>query len=181
MRNLIDIAKWSACLAAAGLAACSDGTAGNEAAGEANMIAAVEANSADGNGVEANRAAPTEDGNIAAAAAPDNKAAAATPGKAASGTAEAAPYHASGSEPFWSLTLGSRMVYDSADGPDVTVATPKSKPTRVGPMYVTPEMTVRINQFRNCTEPSGEEVHDTVEVTVGTQKVSGCGEGDPPS
>jgi uncharacterized membrane protein len=180
MRNLVTIAKWSACLGAAGIAACSYGTADNATGGDPNMTAAVEANKADGYGAEANPAVPTEDGNSASAAVPGNGAAA-TPGDAAPAKAEAAPYHASGSEPFWSLTLGSQMVYDAADGPDITVATPKSKPTRSGPMYVTPEMTVRINQFRRCTEPSGEEVHDTVEIIIGTQKVSGCGEGDPPS
>lgn len=171
MRNRITIGKWSVCLAAAAVAACSYGEPANETAANVDEVANGEMSTGADNAAGVNQAAPADDGNTAEPAGPGNGASA-EPG--------AAPYHASGTEPFWSLTLGSQMVYDSADGPDVTVATPHSKSTRSGPMYVTPQMTVRINQFRRCTEASGEEVHDTVEVTIGTQKVSGCGEGDPP-
>lgn len=174
MRNLVPIAKWSVCLAASAIAiaACTSGPPQNDVMADANNISADETTTEAVNAAEANQAAPA-DGNTAA---PGSEAA----GNAAAQTADSAPYRASGSEPFWSLTLGSQMVYDSADGPDITVATPKSRPTRSGPEYVTPEMTVHINQFRRCTQPSGEEVHDTVTVTIGTQKVSGCGEGKPP-
>src|SRR3954468_1483612 len=136
MRNLITIGKWSVCLAAAGGAACSSGTPANDSAGNANVVV-TEAET--GNGAEVNQAAPAVEGNMAAA----------TPGNVAAGAAPVAgpaTYSASGTEPFWSLTLGSQMVYHPADGPDIKVATPNSSPTRVGPMYVTPQMTVRINQ-----------------------------------
>src|SRR3954469_7012347 len=173
MRNLITIGKWSVCLAAAGVAACSSGTPANDSAGNANVAAATEAETGTGNGTEVNQTAPAVDGNMTAA----------TPGNVAAGAAPAAgpaAYGASGTEPFWSLTLGSQMVYHPADGPDITVATPNSSPTRAGPMYVTPQMTVRINQFQRCTEASGKKLHDTVTITIGTQKLSGCGEGTPP-
>jgi len=176
MRSLVRSGKWSVCLAAAGLAACSYGSPDNEIAVDSNVAAANEAITEVGNAAETAPAAPAVEGNSAAQA---NEAAPAQTNES-SGKAGAAAYRASGSEPFWSLSLGSQMVYDSADGPDVTVATPKSQSTRAGPMYVTPQMTVRINQFRRCTAENGEELHDTVEVTIGAQKVSGCGEGDPP-
>src|SRR3954462_10127093 len=114
MRNLITIGKWSVCLAAAGVAACSSGTPANDSAGNANVAAATEAETGAGNGTEVNQTAPAVEGNMAA-----------TPGNVAEGAAPVAgpaTYSASGTEPFWSLTLGSQMVYHPADGPDITVA-----------------------------------------------------------
>jgi uncharacterized membrane protein len=170
MRNLIAMKRWPICLVAAAAAACT-GSPANNMAVDGNAAAANEA-VAD----TANAAA----GNEAAAPAADNAAAPAEAGNAAAGASDAS-YHASGTEPFWSLSLGAaRMVYDSANGPDVTVATPEPQQTRSGPIYATPQMSVRINRFQRCTEPSGEEVHDTVSVTIGTQTVTGCGEGRPP-
>ncbi|MEA3033108.1 MAG: heat shock protein HslJ [Sphingomonadales bacterium] len=166
MGNLVTIARSWVCLVFAGVAACTSGTPENESAGNANFAVAGEAENATANGTEVNEAAPAIESNMAAA----------TPGNAAG----AAAYSASGTEPFWSLTLGSQMTYHPADGPDISVATPHSSPTRVGPMYATPKMTVRINQFQRCTEASGKEVHDTVTVTIGTQELRGCGEGNPP-
>ena len=69
---------------------------------------------------------------------------------------------ASGTEPFWSLAIGGgQMVYDSADGPDVTVPTPPQQPTRAGYRYVTPEMTVAVNTFQRCEAANGAKYHDT--------------------
>jgi len=164
MRDLWTMKKCSVGFLVLAAAACSYSADNNAAANDANAASA-------------NEAAPVAEENGAAgtsnAAAPADNAAAPAPA--------AAPYRASGTEPFWSLTLtDAQMVYDSADGPDVTVATPAPQSTRAGPMYVTPQMTVRINQFQRCTEASGEEVHDTVTVTIGTQSVTGCGVGHPP-
>jgi hypothetical protein len=72
------------------------------------------------------------------------------------------------------------MVYDSADGPDVTVATPKAQQTRSGPMYVTPELKVQVNIVQHCTHEDGETQGDTVKVTVGGQTLTGCGDGELP-
>ncbi len=155
MRYLVK--KWSVCLIAAATAACS-APAGNDSAGEGNAAANVEAAADAGN-----EAAPP----------PGNEAAPPAEGNA---TADAAAYRASGSEPFWSLTVtDAEMVYDSADGPDVTVATPPQQPTRAGYRYVTPEMTVAVNNFQRCDAASGEEYHDTVRVTIGAATVTGCG------
>jgi heat shock protein HslJ len=85
-------------------------------------------------------------------------------------------YRASGSEPYWSLTMSDgQMAFASADGTDVTVATPEPQSTRTGPLYETPEMTVHINNFRRCQGADGREYRDTVRVTVGTRTVQGCG------
>jgi|GEM_PF-2816266 len=172
MRNLAGLSTWSFCLMAASLAGCTSGTDGNEAA--ANE--AVDANAAVPAGPmpEANAAS----GNNAASG--DNQATTAETNGAAAGNA-AATFRANGSEPFWSLTLSdAQMVYDSADGPDVTVATPKAQQTRSGPMYVTPELKVHVDIVRDCTHEDGETKGDTVKVTVGGQTVTGCGNGELP-
>ncbi len=156
MRNLATAKKWSVLLIVAA-AACS-GPAANEADADnaaANSLAALEEShdAADNAVAEGNAAAPPADGNTTAAA-----------------------YRASGTEPFWSLTVtDAQMVYDSADGPDVTVATPPQQPTRAGYRYVTPEMTVVVNTFQRCDAASGQEYHDTVRVTIGADTVTGCG------
>jgi uncharacterized membrane protein len=96
------------------------------------------------------------------------------------GDAAIGVYRAGGTEPNWSLTIGNgQMVFDSADGPCVAAATPEPQNTRVGPIYETPEMTVRINGFAGpCQGADGQEYRDTVSVTVGTLTVQGCG-GEP--
>lgn len=153
MRDHSWMKTCSACaliLAAAGCGAPGNNMAGNDAeAAAGNEAAPVEDNAALG----ANVAAPAD--NVS--------------------TASDATYRAAGSEPFWSLTIDGQMVYHPADGPDVTVATPSPQSTRVGPMYVTSGLTVRINQFQHCTEPSGAVRHDTVTVTIGAQTLTGCG------
>jgi uncharacterized membrane protein len=163
MRNLFFMKTCSACLVVLAASACGAPAGNNTAGNDANAVAATnEAGPAVGNEADGN-AGNEANGNEAVPAA-GNTAAAAEP-----------PYRASGTEPFWSLMIGEQMVYDSADGPDITVATPRSQPTRSGPRYVTTQMTVHINQFRRCTEASGEERHDTVTVTIGAQTVTGCG------
>lgn len=162
MRNRFFM-KSSVCLIVLAASACG-GPAGNNMAGnDANAVAATnEAEPAAGNEADGN-AGNEAAGNEAVPAA-GNAAAAAEP-----------PYRASGTEPFWSLTIGEQMVYDSADGPDITVATPRPQQTRSGPRYVTAQMSVHLNQFRRCTEASGAERHDTVTVTIDAQTVTGCG------
>ena len=180
MRNSLGLSKWSFCLVIAALAGCSSGASDNNfaATDAVDANAAAAAGPAPGaNAASGDNAASSGDN----AAAGDNEAATAEAnGAAAGGTA--ATFRASGSEPFWSLTLSSKqMVYDSADGPDITVATPKAQQTRSGPMYVTPELTVRIKVVQNCTHEDGETEGDTVTVTVGGQTLTGCGNGNPPA
>jgi uncharacterized membrane protein len=157
MRSPILSRKWPACFLAAALAACS-AEPGNDSANGAGETGNEAAMSAD-----ANAAAPGGNESV-----PDGNGAAAADGGDS--------YSASGTEPFWSLTIGGgRMVYDSADGPDVTVPTPPQQPTRAGYRYVTAEMTVAVNTFQRCEAANGAEYHDTVRVTIGAATVTGCG------
>lgn len=154
MRNSVIMKTGSACLLVLAAAACGGPADNNSAGNDAAAIAANETAPPPDNVATGNEAAP------------------------AGNAAEPAPetYRASGSEPFWALTIGGgRMVYDAADGPDVTVATPAQQPTRAGYRYVTPEMTVAVNTFQRCDAASGEEYHDTVRVTIGAGTVTGCG------
>jgi uncharacterized membrane protein len=151
MRNL---KTCSICLIVLAAAACGAPPPADNGAG--NDVNAILANDTapPAETVAANEAAPA--GNESASAAE--------------------PYRASGSEPFWALTIGGgQMAYDSADGPDVTVATPPQQPTRAGYRYVTPEMTVLVNTFQRCEAANGQEYHDTVRVTIGAGTVTGCG------
>jgi uncharacterized membrane protein len=155
MRALGFMKTCSACLIVLAATACG-GPAANNLAG--NETVPAEANDV---------VAPAENAAVTNEAAPAANAAAA---------AAEEPYRASGTEPFWSLTIGGgHMTYDSADGPDVTVATPAQQPTRAGYRYVTPEMTVVVNTFQRCEAVNEAEYHDTVRVTIGGQTVTGCG------
>ena len=155
--------KWPIVLIAAATAACAGG-AGNDGTTAGNAVNATN---------ETYEATPP----AAANAAGGNES-----GNAAIGNADAArAYRASGTEPFWSLTMtDAQMVYDSADGPDVTVATPEPRSTRTGPIYETPEMTVWINQVQRCPDTEGPARQDVVRVTIGAQEVTGCGRGVHP-
>jgi len=161
MRNPIAMKRWPICLLAAATAACSYATAENNVAASNEVAVSNEVAPDAGN-----EAAPSAESNAAWPADPDNA---------------AVTFRASGTEPFWSLTMSSQqMVYDAADGPDVTVATPPVQQTRAGPRYETPELKVVINTVTHCEGASGQEHGNTVRVIIGGRTVTGCGEGDPP-
>ena len=145
--------RCSICLIALATAACAAPATDNSAGNEVNAASPSEAEPPAGS-VAGNGAAPV----AANAAASDDT------------------YRASGIEPFWALTVGGgQMVYDSADGPDITVATPAQQPTRNGYRYVTEQLSVEVTH-RRCTNPmSGENFPDTVHVRAGSQTVRGCG------
>ena len=86
-------------------------------------------------------------------------------------------YRASGSNPDWTLTIGdSRMVFDRANGRDISVATPRALSRRAGQVYETPTMRVFVSSVERCTESEGQRVEVTVEATT----YRGCGTGDTP-
>jgi uncharacterized membrane protein len=100
-------------------------------------------------------------------------------GNAVNGGADA-PYHANGTEPFWSLTIGGgEIVYDAADAGDVTVRAPAPQPIPNGLRYVTSALTVEITHT-SCNNGMSEETFaDTVRLTIGAETRNGCGgEGD---
>lgn len=163
MRDPVNVRKWSALLIIGAAAACS-AQAGNDVSVDnaaANGEAAFEASEE----AAGNAAAPPADGIRAAPRAKGND----------------ATFRASGTEPSWSLTINNaRMVYDSADGTDVTVATPGGNLSDGVLIYPTPEMTVEIELFRDCQDDSGELTLNRVVVRIGTQRMEGCGSGSPP-
>lgn len=151
MRNRVTMKKWTACLIAAAAASCTsqngDGNAGNEAkAGSAN----------------------------AAAPAPNANAAAPATNVAAGGTASAS-YQASGTEPFWALTIGGgQMTYTPMDGAPVSESLPAQTPIANGYRYQGAQMTVEIVHTA-CDDVAEINYPDTVKVIVGGQTVEGCG------
>ena len=85
-------------------------------------------------------------------------------------------YHAYGSNPEWSLTISRDQIRcDRADGSSICVAKPKSKPTRAGEVFETPEMRVGINNFMRSVGSDGRQYHDTVHVTIGDETLKGWG------
>lgn len=175
MRNRIAI-----CLAATA-AACS-GTANN--------------NAADGNGANAaaaNTAAPEPAGNNAAeteSAEADTAAAESAEANAAWANATAgnevqeavrdrpppanASYNASGTEPFWTLTIANGMMNYQYPGGGAGGMAPEPTPVPNGFEFRTPQLTARFTE-RPCTEASGQTIRYTVRVTAQGRTVNGCG------
>ena len=91
--------------------------------------------------------------------------------------AEAASYHALGTEPFWNLIIDPQaMRYDSADGERFTVPTPPAAPSFNGLRYVSDGMTVDVT-YSECSDGmSDRRFHDTVAVRLPDGRdLSGCG------
>lgn len=157
MRNHIAI-----CLAAA-VAACS-GPADNNAA-QGNDANATASN-ATGNAAAANAATPS------AAPAASN----AMIGNTSAVGASTPPYAANGSEPGWTLNIGAgQMVYESQNGPNLTVPTPAPQTITNGLKYVTTQLTVTITHTP-CQGANEHNYADTVQVDVAGQTLNGCGE-----
>jgi heat shock protein HslJ len=94
---------------------------------------------------------------------------------AAAPATAAAPYHAVGTEPFWSLTIDGRITYDPATGRTIKARTPVPQPTPDGLSYRTPFIIVDI-AHRPCSDGMSEKTYpDTVKVRVGLRKFKGCG------
>lgn len=86
------------------------------------------------------------------------------------------PYKAVGTEPFWSVTIGSStMRYESPNARPVTVAKPRPIIGFNGERYVTRGLTVDIVHME-CNDGMSERTfHDTVTVTLGRRTLKGCG------
>src|SRR6059058_2948295 len=86
-------------------------------------------------------------------------------------------YSASGTEPFWGLTIDRRtMLLDDASlERKIRARTPKPQVTRIGATYSTPTMIVRI-RHEGCNDGMSEGVYaDTVEVILKDARFRGCG------
>ncbi len=88
-------------------------------------------------------------------------------------------YRASGTEPFWSLTIGARTMRFEAPGRQpVSVATPKVIHGFAGEMWQTRRINVNTNHIKCSDGMSDRSYPDTVTVTVDGRTYKGCG-GEP--
>jgi heat shock protein HslJ len=85
-------------------------------------------------------------------------------------------YRAAGTEPFWSLTIGSReMTFTQPDAAPVRQPTPKVIVGFAGEIYRTPRIDVNIVHVR-CSDGMSDRVYpDKVQVTVDGHRFDGCG------
>jgi len=90
-----------------------------------------------------------------------------------------ADYRASGTEPFWSLTIGARTMRFEAPGRQpVSVPTPRVIHGFAGEMWQTRRINVNTNH-RPCSDGMSDRSYpDTVTVTVDGRTYQGCG-GEP--
>lgn len=96
---------------------------------------------------------------------------------AAAAAQPALPYSASGTEPFWGLTIDRRtMVLDDASAErKIRAPTPRPRVTRIGATYATRTMTVRI-RHQGCNDGMSDGLYaDTVEVLYQDIRFRGCG------
>ncbi len=98
----------------------------------------------------------------------------------AAAQAQAQPdYRASGTEPFWSLTIGARTMRFEAPGRQpVSVATPKVIHGFAGEIWQTRRINVNTNHIKCSDGMSDRSYPDTVTVTVDGRSYKGCG-GEP--
>jgi heat shock protein HslJ len=87
-------------------------------------------------------------------------------------------YRATGTEPFWSLTLdGRKMVFTEANRPGerVVVRQPKGIIGFAGEIYRTPRMGVNIVHTRCSDGMSDRSYPDKVQLRVDDRAFEGCG------
>ncbi len=88
----------------------------------------------------------------------------------------AQPFRATGTEPFWSLTIdGSTIRYQPAGGRVVSVARPRPIIGFNGENYRTRRLTVDITHVECSDGMSGRTYHDTVTLKVAGRTLRGCG------
>ncbi|MEP9360780.1 META domain-containing protein [Sphingomonas sp. KR3-1] len=94
-------------------------------------------------------------------------------------SAQAQDYRASGTEPFWNLSIGAKTMRFEAPGrPTVAVPTPRVIHGFAGEMWQTRRINVNTNH-RPCTDGMSDRSYpDTVTVTVDGRNYQGCG-GEP--
>lgn len=90
--------------------------------------------------------------------------------------AQDASYHASGTEPFWSLTIDARTMRFEAPGrPPVSVPTPRVIHGFAGEVYQTRRINVNVVHARCSDGMSDRGYPDTVTVSVDGRPYKGCG------
>lgn len=90
--------------------------------------------------------------------------------------AQPAPYHALGTEPFWSLTIDATTIrYRPAEGRGITVAKPRALVGRNGARFQTRPLTVLIRHTRCSDGMSDRTYRDTVTIRLGKTVRTGRG------
>ena len=88
----------------------------------------------------------------------------------------AEPYRALGTEPVWSLTIDRATITSTPmQGRATTVAKPRPITGINGELYRARGMTVDVTHVRCSDGMSDRTYADTVRVTIGRQRLSGCG------
>jgi uncharacterized membrane protein len=91
-------------------------------------------------------------------------------------TARTESYRAIGTEPFWSLSIDrTSITFKPADGRAVTAPKPRPIVGISGESYRARGMTVDITHVRCSDGMSDRTYADTVKLTVGGRRLSGCG------
>jgi heat shock protein HslJ len=87
-------------------------------------------------------------------------------------------YRATGTEPFWSLTIDARtMKFEAPERAPVTVATPKVIHGFAGEIWQTRRIGVN-TVHKQCSDGMSDRIYrDTVTVTVDGRRYEGCGGG----
>ena len=95
---------------------------------------------------------------------------------ATSPPAPSAVYHATGTEPFWSLTIDGRSIaFTRPEGQPIVQPKPKAIIGFAGEIYQTPRIDVNIVHARCSDGMSDRTYPDKVQVTVDGQRFDGCG------
>jgi heat shock protein HslJ len=85
-------------------------------------------------------------------------------------------YRATGTEPFWGLTIDERqMVFTRPGAQPVSQPTPRVIVGFAGEIYQTPRLNVNIVHARCSDGMSDRTYPDKVQVTVDGQRYNGCG------
>ena len=86
------------------------------------------------------------------------------------------PYHAVGTEPFWSLVIGEREIsFTQPEQQPVVQPRPRAIVGFAGEIYQTPRIDVNIVHAR-CSDGMSDRVYpDKVQVTVDGKRFDGCG------
>jgi heat shock protein HslJ len=87
-----------------------------------------------------------------------------------------APYRASGTEPFWSLTIdGTTIIFQPMEGDATIVRNVVARPSLNGWRYTSDSVSVDVTH-RECNDGMSDATFkDTVTVLVGTSEYRGCG------
>jgi heat shock protein HslJ len=85
-------------------------------------------------------------------------------------------YRATGTEPFWGLTIDERqMVFTQPDAQPISQPTPRVIVGFAGEIYQTPRLNVNIVHVKCSDGMSDRTYPDKVQVTVDGRQYNGCG------